>query len=70
MADFVATLCTEKKCPCCGETFYIPAWMLEGYTYRLRLLGCEGYKYYCSYSCYSKIINDQNIKFKKRYKNG
>lgn len=70
MADFVATLCHEKKCPVCGKVFSIPAWAFEDYTYKVRNVGCENYKHCCSYSCYSKIINDNNTKLRKRYKNG
>lgn len=66
MADWIANLCHKKKCPICGKTFYIPTWMYEGYTYKVRNIGHETYKYYCSYSCYSKNMNEQNKKLKSK----
>lgn len=60
MADYVTNLCSEKKCPVCGKTFFLPSWMVENYVYKLVFK--DRYKYICSYTCYSKAIDERNKK--------
>ena len=51
----------DKVCCVCGETFFLPSYMRPNYTYRVRI-GDNYYKYCCSYTCYSKKIDEQNRK--------
>lgn len=49
---------SDKKCMVCGKTFFLPSWMQEGYTYRINC------RYCCSYTCYSKAIDEGHRKTK------
>lgn len=64
MSDYSAKLGSNKKCPVCGKTFFIPAWALDDYVYKSG--SQKHYKYCCSYSCYSKTIDAYNQKLKSR----
>lgn len=56
--EYKPKLGVEKKCVVCGRKFFIPAWMQEGYTYRINE------RYCCSYTCYSKKFDEQKQWFK------
>lgn len=51
MAEYEPCLGTYFICAECGEKFFVPDWMHDGYTYKV------SDKWLCSYHCYSKKID-------------